>query len=106
MKQFVTAAKMINKVYSQYQTLIINNIIQYIQNLKNNSLLIINYLDNHITIQQKKKKIIQKTIYFIKDELNTTSNTCHQKIKIKIDLFKELFDSKIKLIDQIIYQII
>ena len=106
MKQFVTAAKMINKLYSQYQTLIINNITQYILELKNNSPLIINYQNNYITIKQKKNRIIQKTISFIKDDLNTTSNTSHEKIQIKIDLFSEVFDSTIKLLDQIIYQII
>ena len=106
MKQFVTAAKMINKLYSQYQTLIINNITQYIHKLKNNSPLIINYQNNYITTKQKKNRIIQKTISFIKDDLNTTSNTSQEKIKIKIDLFREVFDSTIKLLDQIIYQII
>ena len=106
MKQFVTAAKMINKLYSQYQTLIINNITQYILELKNNSPLIINYQNNYITIKQKKNRIIQKTISFIKDDLNTTSNTSHEKIQIKFDLFSEVFDSTIKLLDQIIYQII
>ena len=105
-KQFVTAAKMINKLYSQYQTLIIKNITQYIHKFKNNSPLIINYQNNYIPIKQKKNIIIQKTISFIKDDLNTTSNTSHEKIKIKIDLFREVFDSSIKLLDQIIYQII
>ena len=105
-KQFVTAAKMINKIYNQYQNIIINNITQYIHKLQNNSPLIINYQNNYITIKQKKNRIIQKTISFIKDDLNTTSNTSHEKIKIKIDLFREVFDSSIKLLDQIIYQII
>ena len=106
MKQFVTAAKMINKIYNQYQNIIINNITQYIHKLQINSPLIINDQNNDITIKQKKKRIIQKTISFIKDDLNTTSNTSHEKIKIKIDLFREVFDSTIKLLDQIIYQII
>ena len=54
-KQFVTAAKMINKIYNQYQNIIINNITQYIHKLQNNSHLIINYQNNDITIKQKKK---------------------------------------------------